>query len=50
MWQKLDHRAAFVLSQVDGMTSYEDIIEISGMNEFDSTRVLARLVQAGVIG
>ncbi len=50
IWQSLDHRAGFVLSQVDGMTSYEDIVEISGMEELEATRILARLVEHGVIG
>lgn len=49
IWQSLDHRAGFVLSQVDGMTSYEDLVEISGMSELEATRVLARLVEMGVI-
>ncbi len=50
MWQSLDHRAGFLLSQVDGMTSYEDIIEISGMPVLEATRILARLVEHGVVG
>ncbi len=50
IWQSLDHRAGFLLSQVDGRTSYEDIIEISGMPILEATRILARLVEHGVIG
>lgn len=50
IWQSLDHRAGFILSQVDAMTSYEDIIDIAGMPELEATRILARLVQHGVIG
>jgi hypothetical protein len=50
IWQSLDHRAGFVLAQVDGRTSYEDIIEIAGMGELEATRILARLVRHGVIG
>jgi len=50
IWQSLDHRAGFILSQVDGLTPYEDIVEISGMSELEATRVLARLVEHGVIG
>ncbi len=50
IWQSLDHRAGFVLAQVDGMTCYEDIIEIAGMSEIEATRILARLVEHGVIG
>ncbi len=50
IWQSLDHRAGFLLSQVDGGTSYEDIIEISGLSELEATRLLAKLVDQGVIG
>ena len=49
IWQSLDHRAGFLVSQVDGRTTYEDIIEISGLSELEATRMLARLVDQGVI-
>lgn len=50
VWQSLDHREGFILSQVDGRTSFEEIIDISGMGVLESTRILARLVDHGVIG
>ncbi len=50
VWQSLDHREGFILSQVDGRTSFEEIIDIAGMAELESTRILARLVDHGVIG
>lgn len=50
IWQSLDHRAGFLVSQVDGQTTYEEIIEISGLAELEATRILARLVDQGVIG
>jgi hypothetical protein len=50
IWQALDHRAGFLLSQVDGRTSYEDLIEIAGMSEVEATRTLARLVDYELIG
>jgi hypothetical protein len=50
IWQSLDHRAGFLVSQVDGQTTYEEIIEISGLSELEATRILARLVDQGVIG
>ena len=49
-WLTLDHRAGFLLSQVDGRTTFDEIIEISGLSELDATRILARLVEHGVIG
>ena len=50
IWQSLDHRAGFLVSQVDGRTTFEDLIEISGMTELEATRMLARLVEFGIIG
>ena len=50
VWQSLDHREGFILSQIDGRTSFEDVIQISGMDELDATRILARLVEHNVIG
>lgn len=50
VWQSLDHREGFILSQVDGRTSFEEIVDISGMPEIEATRILARLVDHGVIG
>lgn len=45
----LDHRAGFLLSQVDGMMSFEDLLELSAMSRFETLTVLADLVEKGVI-
>ncbi len=50
IWLDLDHRAGFVLAQVDGVSSYEEIIEVTGMDELMALRILAQLAQNGVIG
>lgn len=50
VWQDLDHRAGFILSQVDGASRFQDILLISGMDRLDTMRILAQLVQDGVIG
>lgn len=50
IWLGLDHRAGFVLSQVDGTSSYEDIVEVSGMERTECLRILVQLAQAGAIG
>jgi hypothetical protein len=50
VWHKLDHRAGFLLSRVDGMLCYDDILDISGMERFEACRILAQLVEQGVIG
>ena len=50
VWQRLNHREGYVLSQIDGSTSFADIIEIAGLAEDKTRRILVRLLRAGVIG
>ena len=50
LWQDMDHRKGFLLSRIDGMLSYGDIIDISGMSEFEACRILVMLKREGVIG
>lgn len=50
IWLNLNHRAGFLLSQVDGNVSYEDLISLSGMPRLDTLRILCSLLQEGVIG
>lgn len=50
IWLNLNHRAGFILSQVDGAVSYEDLISLSGMPRLDTLRILCTLLQEGVIG
>jgi len=49
MWLNIDHRAGFVLSQIDGMVSYDEVLALSGMSRFDTCRILATLLEEGVI-
>ncbi len=49
VWLNLDHRAGFVLAQIDGEVSYEDIFALSGMSRLDTSRILAQLVEEKVI-
>ena len=49
-WQAFDHRAGFFMSQVDGNTSYEDLIVISAMPREQALSILTQLVSNGVIG
>ncbi len=49
IWLSLNHRASFILSQIDGSVSYEDLMALSGMPRLDTLRILAALVQEGVI-
>jgi hypothetical protein len=45
----LDPRSAFLLSRLDGMSSVEDLLDISGMPRLEALRVLALLVRRGVV-
>ena len=50
IWMNMHHRAGFILSQVDGSLSYDDLLSVSGMDRFDTVRILADLVGNGIIG
>ena len=45
----LDHRAGFLLTFVDGMSTVEDILDASGLPRGDALHVLADLLTKGVI-
>ncbi|MFP2928460.1 hypothetical protein ACLESO_25340, partial [Pyxidicoccus sp. 3LG] len=49
IWLNLDHRAGFVLAQIDGSVTYEDLFAVSGMTRLDTARILAQLLDEGVI-
>ncbi len=49
IWLNLNHRAGFILSQIDGSVSYEDLVALSGMPRLDTVRILAELITQGVI-
>jgi hypothetical protein len=48
-WLSIDHRAGFVLSLVDGVSSLEMILDVSGMPYLDALRILYELVQQRII-
>lgn len=48
-WLSIDHRAGFVLSHVDGVSSLEQILDVSGMAPLDALRILYELAQQRVI-
>jgi hypothetical protein len=49
MWLNLDHRAGFLLSQIDGTVDYENLFALSGLPRLDTARILAALLADGVI-
>jgi hypothetical protein len=48
-WLSLDHRAGFLLSLVDGKSSFEEVLDMSGMPPVDALRLLLELLQQNVI-
>jgi len=48
-WLSIDHRAGFVLSHVDGVSTLEQVLDVSGMPLLDTLRILYELVQHRVI-
>jgi len=49
LWLNLDHRAGFLLAQIDGTVDFEDLFALSGLPRLDTARILAMLLQEGVI-
>ncbi len=49
MWLNLDHRAGFLLAQIDGTVDYESLFALSGLPRLDTARILASLLAEGVI-
>ena len=49
IWLNLDHRAGFMLAQIDGTLSFEDLFSVSGMSRLDTARILAQLLDQRVI-
>jgi hypothetical protein len=48
-WLGLDHRAGFLLSLVDGTTTVEEIVDMSGMPKHEALRLLAELLDGGAV-
>lgn len=48
-WLSIDHRAGFLLSHVDGVSTLELILDVSGMSPLDALRILFELAQQRVI-
>jgi hypothetical protein len=42
--------AGFILSLVDGSTSFEELVSLSGMAAFEAFRNLSALLEAGILG
>lgn len=49
MWLNLDHRSGFLLAQIDGTVNFEDLFALSGLPRLDTAKILATLLNDGVI-
>ena len=49
LWLNLDHRAGFLLAQIDGTVDYDSLFALSGLPRLDTARILANLIAEGVI-
>lgn len=49
-WLSLDHRSGFLLSMVDGITTVEELLDVSGMPRLDALRLVCDLMDQKVIG
>ena len=48
-WLTLDHRAGFLLSLIDGGSTVDQILDISGMKRLDALRIMYQLLDQRVI-
>jgi hypothetical protein len=48
-WLTLDHRAGFLLSLIDGGSTVDQILDISGMTRLDALRIMYQLLDQRVI-
>jgi hypothetical protein len=49
IWLNLDHRAGFILAQIDGTLSFDDLFSVSGMSRLDTARILVQLLEQRVL-
>ena len=49
LWLNLDHRAGFLLAQIDGVVDYDALFALSGLPRLDTARILANLIADGVV-
>lgn len=48
-WLSIDHKAGFLLSHIDGLSSLEMILDVSGMPRLHAMRILCELAQQRII-
>ena len=48
-WLGLDHRAGFLLSRVDGASTIDELVDLSGMARHEALKILVELMDAGAL-
>ncbi len=48
-WLGLDHRAGFIMSRVDGASTVEELVDLSGMARHEALKILVELLDAGAL-
>jgi hypothetical protein len=48
-WLGLDHRAGFLLSRVDGLSTVDEVLDICGMPRLEALKTLVDLLERGAI-
>jgi hypothetical protein len=48
-WLSLDHRAGFLLSMIDGMSTVEELLDVCGMQRLDALRIICNLLDQRVV-
>ena len=46
----LEPRAAFLLSRIDGMLTFDELLDVAGMGRLEACRHLALLIRRGLVG
>ncbi|MFH1807395.1 MAG: hypothetical protein ABIJ09_01520 [Pseudomonadota bacterium] len=49
IWLNLHHRAGFLLAQIDGSMTFEDLLSLSAMSKLETCKILVKLISEGVI-
>lgn len=49
-WLSLDHRAGFLLAMIDGVTTVDELLDVSGMSRFEALRLICDLLEKNVVG
>lgn len=48
-WLSLDHRAGFLLSMIDGISTIDELLDVCGMQRLDALRIICSLLDQRVV-